>query len=71
MCKNDENSEKYKVVKKDIKKAASKAKAKACEGLYQSLGTKYGEGIFVGLLNANAIEDYQKYNFIVEFKSLR
>ena len=43
LCKNEENWEKYKVAKKDTKKAVSEAKTRAFDRLYQSLDTKDGE----------------------------
>ena len=49
-CNNEENREKYRVAKKETRKAVSEAKSKAFEGLYQSLRTKNGENTFIGLL---------------------
>jgi len=42
-CKNGETWDKYKIAKKEAKKAVSEARTQAFEGLYQSLGTKEGE----------------------------
>ena len=42
-CKNAETWDKYKIARKEAKKAVSEARTQAFEGLYQSLGTKEGE----------------------------
>jgi len=41
--KNADTWDKYKIAKKEAKKAVSEARTQAFEGLYQSLGTKEGE----------------------------
>jgi len=42
-CKNPETWDKYKIARKEAKKAVSEARTQAFEGFYQSLGTKEGE----------------------------
>lgn len=51
MCKNVETWEKYKKGKKDTKKMVSETKTQAFDELYQSLGTKEGENLYISLLN--------------------
>ena len=41
--RNVENREKYKIARKEPKKAVSKARTRAFKGQYQSLGTKEGK----------------------------
>ena len=43
MCNSAENWEKYRLAKKDAKKAVSEVRAKAYEGFYKELGTKARE----------------------------
>jgi len=42
-CKNVETWDKYKIARKEAKKAVNEARTQAFEGLYQSLGTKEGD----------------------------
>ncbi len=42
-CRSDENLEKYKNAKKEVKKVVSEAKKKAFENFYKKLDTKEGE----------------------------
>ena len=50
-CKNAETWDKYKIARKEAKKAVSEARTQAFEGLYQSLGTKEGEKSIYKLAN--------------------
>ena len=43
LCNSVENWEKYRLAKKDAKKAVREARAKAYEGFYKELGTNAGE----------------------------
>ncbi|AES82266.1 TIR-NBS-LRR type disease resistance protein, putative [Medicago truncatula] len=49
-CKNAQTWDKYKTARKEAKKAMSKAKIRAFEGLYQSLGTKEEKNLCIRLL---------------------
>lgn len=49
LSKNAENWIKYKVAKKDTQKVINKGRARAFDGLSQSLGSKIGEKVFTGL----------------------
>ena len=50
-CKNVKTWDKYKIARKEAKKAVSEARTQAFEGLYQSLGTKKGEKSIYKLAN--------------------
>ena len=43
MCDNEENWDKYRLAKKEAKKAVSKARSTAFEEFYKEIGTKSGE----------------------------
>jgi len=50
MGKNGKIWDKYKIARKEAKKAVSKARTQTFEGLYQSLGTKGERNLYISSL---------------------